>query len=126
MQTKSVIVDTGIPLAEIAAMLNAALSGQKAVIEPLTASDNPLDQFDQQADVALLASRKGLAGLWGVRIYLIDRGQRREVHLEAIGDGGISRAFHGIKNTFSLSKSLTKAEALAAIVAEADATAVVR
>lgn len=126
MQTKSVIVETAIPLAEVAAMLNAALAGQKAIIEPLTVSNNPLDQFDQQADVALLASRKGPMGAWGVRVYLIDYGQRREMHLEALGDGGLSRAFHGIKNTFSLSKSLAKAEALAAIVADSDATAVVR
>ena len=126
MQTESVIVETAIPLAEVAAILNAALAGHKATVEPLTASNNPLDQFDHKPDVALLASRKGPMGAWGVRVYLVDHDQHREIHLEALGDGGFSRAFHGIKNTFSLSKSLAKAEALAASVTNADASAVIR
>ncbi|KAB1923154.1 hypothetical protein F8280_16755 [Micromonospora noduli] len=126
MQTESVIVETAIPLAEAAAILNVALAGHKATIEPLTASNNPLDQLGHQPDVALLASRKGAMGAWGVRVYLTDYGDRREIHLEALGDGGFSRAFHGIKNTFSLSKSLAKAQALAANVVNSDATAVVR
>jgi hypothetical protein len=126
MQTKSIVVDTIIPLTELATILNAALDGHKATVEPLTVSNNPLDQFGPQPEVALLASRKGPMGSWGVRVYLMDDEQRREIHLEALGDGGFSRAFHGIKNTFSLSKSLAKAEALAAVVVGRDSTAVVR
>ncbi|MEV7621505.1 hypothetical protein [Actinoplanes sp. NPDC089786] len=126
MQTKSIMVETAIPLAEVAAMLNTALNGHKAIVEPLTVSNNPLDQFDTQPAVALLASHKGAMGAWGVRVYLMDHDERREVHLEALGDGGFSRAFHGIKNTFSMSRSFAKAEALAAVIANSDATAVVR
>jgi hypothetical protein len=126
VQTKSIVVDTAMPLAEVAARINAALNGHRADVEPLTVSNNPLDKFSNQPDVALLASRKGPMGAWGVRVYLMDRDQRREIHLEALGDGGFSRAFHGIKNTFSLSKSVAKAESLAAVVTDADATAVVR
>ena len=126
MQTKTVIVDTAIPLAEVAALLNAALGSQKATVEPLTVSDNPLDQFNDQPDIALLASRKGPTGVWGVRLYVVDHEERREIHLEALGGGGFSRALHGIKNTFSLAKSFAKAEALAAVIARSDETAVVR
>ncbi|MFI5935338.1 hypothetical protein [Actinoplanes sp. NPDC051494] len=114
------------PLAEVAALLNAALSSQKATVEPLTVSDNPLDQFSGRPDISLLASRKGPTGVWGVRLYLMDHDDRREIHFEALGDGGFSRAFHGIKNTFSLAKSFTRAEAIAAVVTNADSTAVVR
>lgn len=126
MQTKSIMVETAIPLPEVAAMLNAALDGHRATVEPLTVSNNPLDQFDAQPAVALLASHKGAMGAWGVRVFLMDHDQRRAVRLEALGDSGLSRAFHGIKNTFSMSRSVAKAEALAAVITNSDATAVVR
>ncbi|AIY03018.1 hypothetical protein ART_3419 [Arthrobacter sp. PAMC 25486] len=66
--------------------------------------------LDERADLEFLAQRKGLAGHAAIQFYVFDRGALREVHIVALGDAGLSRAWGGVKNTLSLSKSTQWAE----------------
>lgn len=77
----------------------------KADIGPINSS-----VLDEGADLEFLAQKKGLTGHSAIQFFVFDRGGTREVQVVALGDGGMSRAWGGIKNTLSLSKSTQWAE----------------
>ncbi|GAB2568560.1 hypothetical protein [Kribbella endophytica] len=87
-----------------------------ANLGPIESSTNGLLDTEAPADVELVADKRTITGAWAVQVFVFDREQHREVTLIALGDGGASRAFHGIKNTLSLSKSVRVAEEAAAAI----------
>lgn len=82
---------------------------EKAKIAPVTSGI-----LDEPAHLSFLAERLGMLSQWALQFYVFDRGSHREVIIVALGDGGFSRAFNGVKNTVSLSKSTEVAEQLRA------------
>lgn len=62
------------------------------------------------ADLEFLAETRGLRGQAAIQVLVFDHGDIREVQVTALGDGGMARAWGGVKNTLSLSKSIQLAE----------------
>lgn len=83
----------------------------KAEIGPISST-----VLDERADLDFLAQRKGLTGHSAVQFFVFDRGETREVHIVALGDGGMSRAWGGLKNTLSLTKSTQWADQLVEVL----------
>lgn len=107
LKTKEISLRTHLSIPDIKFRISPIL--EKAKIAPVTSS-----LIDEPAALSFLAERLGMVTQWAVQFYVFDRGDHREICIVALGDGGFSRAFNGIKNTVSLSKSTQVAEQLAA------------
>lgn len=120
MKTKSVALETQLSVREAANIVNAVFAKMKANVEGIETSSNPLDQFDGVADIAVVGQRATLTSIWAVHVYLYDMGENCGVELVALGEGGFTRAFHGVRNTASLTKSVQKMDALVAALRARD------
>ena len=98
---------------QIKQVLQAALKG--ADLSPIQSSTGGLLDAGPQAAVELLAEKKGLGGVGSIQVYVFESAQR-QVKIVALGDGGMSRAFGGVKNTASLGKSVKMAEQVLAAI----------
>lgn len=86
-------------------------------LKPLSSASGGFLDAGPTANVEFLGEKSSpLGGTAAVQVYVFDDGEQRTVTLVALGDGGISRAVGGVKNTMSLSKSIALAERLAATV----------
>jgi hypothetical protein len=112
MKSQEIVVTTSSDVDRIKGCLSEVFRG--ATIEPLQSSTGGLLDSGPVAAVELLAEKKTIGGIWAVQVFVFDQGHQRQVKFIALGDSGASRAFHGIKNTASLSKSVKIAEQAAA------------
>ncbi|MGW6279918.1 hypothetical protein [Kribbella sp. NPDC055071] len=114
MKEHEISFKTSTPVARIKQILADVFRG--ANLSPIQSNTNGLLDTEAPADVELVADKQTLTGAWAVQVYVFDREQHREVTLIALGDRGASRAFHGIGNTVSLSKSIRVAEQAATAI----------
>ena len=94
--------------------LQDSLAGAKAAsIEELESGSGALAQFDDRAEIEIVARGAEFTSMWAVQIYVHDSGAERIVRLVgAVGEGGLTRTFNGM-NTNSLSKSVKKRDLIA-------------
>ncbi len=114
MKTQEIVFTTAVSIEQIKQALQDVFRG--AELKPLQSNTGGLLDSGPKAEVELLAEKKGMAGSWAVQVYVFNQGNQRQVKLVALGDAGMSRAFGGVKNTVSLSKSVKVAEQAAAAV----------
>jgi hypothetical protein len=114
MKEHEISFNTSTPVTQIKRVLADVFKG--ANLGPIESSTNGLLDSEPPADIELVADKQTITGAWAVQVFVTDRAQHREVTLVALGDSGASRAFHGIKNTLSLSKSIRLAEKAAAAI----------
>ena len=109
MKTNNLEFESSLTVQQLGHTLNGAYSRLRATVEPVEHSSNPLDTLGGSPDIAVVGMARGLVGgAWGVHAYVNDVGPHRHVELVALGDSGFSRAFNGMRNTISLSKSSEK------------------
>jgi len=97
------------------ALQNAFAAAKAASIEEVTSGSGALAGFDDRASIQVVGMGASLVGgTWAVQVYVHDRGDTREVTLVALGDGGLTRAWNGARNTASLSLSTKKRELIRA------------
>ena len=78
-------------------------------IDPVQSGSGALSEFDDRADIEIVAEGQSLlGGRWVVQAYVFDQGHQRVVKLIALGDGGFSRAMNGARNTVALGGSIKK------------------
>ncbi|WP_395729423.1 hypothetical protein [Nakamurella sp.] len=98
---------------DIGRRLQESLAGIKASsVEHLESAAGALAQFDDRADIEVIARGVDFSSLWAVQVYVEDRGARRAVRLVALGDGSFTRTMSG-RNSTSLAKSIKKRDVIA-------------
>jgi hypothetical protein len=112
VKTQSVALETQLSLREVASLVNTAFASMKARVEAIEPSSNPLDNLDGVADVAVVGQRAAFMNVWAVQVYVYDLGGRTGVELVALGEGAFSRAWHGLRNSTSLSASVKRMDVL--------------
>lgn len=118
MKTDTMEFSTQRTVGELGRLLQQAMQETKAhSVEPVQSSSGALSAFDDRADIEIVAQGNSmLSGDWCVQVYVVDKGDERRVAVVALGDGGFTRAFHGARNTVSLSKSIRKRDIIAAAI----------
>lgn len=98
---------------DIGRSLQESLAGVKASsVEQLESTAGALAQFDDRADIEVIARGVDFSSLWAVQVYVEDLGAHRAVRLVALGDGSFTRTMAG-RNATSLSKSIKKRDLIA-------------
>lgn len=100
-------VTTRLSPAQVGGLINEVLVKAKAHnVAALDRGSNPLDRLGQADPViAVYGERAGMGSMWRVEVEAYEAGNNVEVTVAACGDGGFSRAFSGLRNTYSLAKS---------------------
>jgi hypothetical protein len=100
---------------ELGRALQQVLAQAKAgSVEEISSGSGALSQFDDKADIQVVAEGAVLTGMWAVQIYVVDEGATREVTVIALGEGGFARAWGGARNTLSMATSVKKRDQIAA------------
>jgi hypothetical protein len=95
--------------------LQGVLAAVKAgSIEQLQSPVAALAQFDDRADIQIVAGGATIGSMWEVRVFVVDTGEDRRIELIAIGEGGFGRAMAGARYSNSLSSSIKKRDQIAA------------
>lgn len=115
MKTSEITLRTTRSVADLGRALQTAFANARAEsIDPIQSGSGALSSFDDRADIEVVGHGGSLlGGMWAVQVYVHDQGDFREVQLVAIGDSGLSRAWHGARNTASLSLSTKKRDLVA-------------
>lgn len=118
MKTAESTFTTTRTVPDIGRMLREALTRAKArSIDDIQSSSGALSNFDDKADIQVVAQGQSLLGArWVVQFYVHDRDTHRDVTLVALGDGGFTRAMNGTTNTVSLSASIKRRDEIAALL----------
>lgn len=107
MKTEEISVTTPLTIGQIKSALKKPIG--RADVLPVQGG-----VLDEPADLELLVEKKTLGGVAAVQVYAFDDGDNRRVVFVALGQSGLGRAFGGIKNTASLTKSVAFAQEMAA------------
>jgi hypothetical protein len=120
MKTTRVALDTELSIRDAANVVNAVFAKLRADVAGIHTSSNPLDQLDGVADIAVVGQRATMTSMWAVQVYLYDMGDTCGVELVALGEGALTRAFRGFRNTASLTRSAQKLDLLVAALRARD------
>lgn len=120
IKTSQVVLKTNLEIREAARVVNDFFAREKAQVEGLEPSSNPLDALEGGPTLAVVGSRQGMMNQWAVQVYFEPLGNGTEITLIAIGDSGMSRAMVGTRYTASLSKSTAQAQKLIGILRSVD------
>lgn len=123
VKNNDVAIHTLLDMATAASIVNNVFRQHKAMVEPIEMSSNPLDQLEGQPDLAVVGSRAGKMNQWVVQVYFEDLGADGTLlTFVAIGDGGFTRAFGGIRHTASLTKSTEQMNHIIRALHQADSS----
>ncbi|SMH50551.1 hypothetical protein SAMN06295885_3575 [Rathayibacter oskolensis] len=116
MKSESSSFDTEKSVQTLGRTLQDALARARAAsIGPIQSGSGALSQFDDKADIEVVAQGRGLVGgSWAVQVFVRDTGQKRNVELVALGDSGMARVMDGYRNSISLQASVKKRDEIAA------------
>ena len=121
IKTNQVVIHTKLDLREAARIVNEFFSREKAQVDGLEPSSNPLDAQEGEPTLAVVGSTPGIINQMAVQVYFEPVGSGTEITLIALGDSGMSRAVGGTRYTASLSKSTAQAQKLIGILRSLDA-----
>jgi len=114
MKEDAINFNTKRTVKEIGQILQNVFGQLKASsIDQISSGSGALEQFDDHADIQVVAQGVDFMNCWAVQVYVVDGGETREVELVALGDGGFTRVMAGSRNTMSISKSIKKRDAVA-------------
>lgn len=124
LKSDSVNFETHRTVNEIAKILQDILNRLKvSSVEEISSGTGALEMFDDRADIQVVAQGADFTSLWAVQVYVLDEGHSRNITLVALGESAFSRAMGGflsghtigggLKNNFSLKKSITKRDYIA-------------
>lgn len=115
MKTSETTLTTQLSVRDVGKTLQGAFARVKAEsVEDVVSGSGALSAFDDRAAIEVVAQGGSLmGGQWAVQVYVNDRGDHREILLVALGDSGLTRAWHGARNTGSLSLSIKKRDLIA-------------
>ena len=81
-------------------------------VEKISSDSGALAEFDDRADIEIVARGSDFWGGWVVQVYVIDENNTRELTLVALGDSTLTRLNMGRKSV-SISKSIEKRDFIA-------------
>lgn len=120
IKTSELSLVTSLDIKSAARVVNQFFAQEKADVEPIIESNNPLDALEGQSVLSVVGSRQGRMNQWAVQVYFDHHEKGTQITLVAIGHSGMSRAFTGTRYTASLSKSVGQMEKLFMALNSAD------
>lgn len=110
---------TSATVQEIGRLLQQICADLKASAEHIQSGSGALASFDHNSDIEVVVIGKvGFLSKqqWAVQIYVTDLGDRRHIHLIALGHGGFAKAMHGSYGALKMSASIEKRNYIANVL----------